>query len=406
VKLPADWRASIDAQISHNLTHYRGLAGVDNDRWQQLVDQKLYNPLRDTQRFGPATAFYDRALKYYGAHDRFVTLGDYTTLDAIRPSKSKPHSPHRPHHDQRRQRLRMEPTSRATPAAAPTATARWPRRLRPPPPAPCNGSVSLVKCRRRSSPPAGSLPSSATSKPKSPHATSLPPVRRNATSPPPAALKVDLAGGFCPPAPPSPLQIAFPRLFSPAPRPSPSLPAGGSGEVTYVSVNDPLRGNELNETVISSELLNTALRPEYRRHPHPGPRLSTRPDPALPRFPSMSPTPANPANSSSSTKVASSASQSLFPGRVTRAPRASGDPCPVGRVQSILTGTFNLAYRQSQNWTTAVDYAWTECLGGRLDLYGRWLMFQRYDLQILPGGPTVDELSAPTASPPASSATA
>ncbi len=65
-----------------NLTHYRGLAGVDSERWQQLVDQRIYNPLRDTQLSGPPAAFYDRALKYYGARDRFVTLGDYATLDA------------------------------------------------------------------------------------------------------------------------------------------------------------------------------------------------------------------------------------------------------------------------------------------------------------------------------------
>jgi iron complex outermembrane receptor protein len=85
--------------------------------------------------------------------------------------------------------------------------------------------------------------------------------------------------------------------------------------------------------------------------------------------------------------------ESLFPGRVSRAAPAAGES--IGRIRSVLTGTFNLAYRQSQNWTTALDYAWTECLGGRLDVYGRWLMFRRYDLQILPGGPTVDELGSP-----------
>ena len=87
--------------------------------------------------------------------------------------------------------------------------------------------------------------------------------------------------------------------------------------------------------------------------------------------------------------------QDLYTGRVTRQPLAPGDTHSVGLVSSVLTGNVNLAWRHSQNWTTSFDYAWTECLGGRLDLYGRWSYFQRYDRELLPNSPTVDELSAP-----------
>ena len=82
VKLPAAWRATIDTQYAHNLVKYRGIAGADPDRWQQLVDGGGYNPLRDTQIHGPPQAFYDHVLVYYGGPRRFVTLGDYDTIDA------------------------------------------------------------------------------------------------------------------------------------------------------------------------------------------------------------------------------------------------------------------------------------------------------------------------------------
>lgn len=393
VKLPADWRASLDAQYGRNLTHYRGLAGVDNDRWQQLVDQRLYNPLRDTQRFGPPAAFYDRALKYYGARDRFVTLGDYTTLDAaVRLTN---------------QNLKL-PTGRATVSAgsdfrmnhiasyagrrtygdgslaetpSPTS-ARTVQRISlfgevQAPLVPARWLPSFI--REIKTELAARYVAAATS--------------QESNLAPTGGLKFDLAGGFSLRATVATSnRLPAPVLSRAAP--VPVAPGGGSGEVTYVTVKDPRRGQETNETVTSSELINTALRPEsavtrtlglvyqhglIHRFRASFDVADTRKSGELQFL-----------NENGILGL-----ESLFPGRVTRTAPTPGDPYPVGRIQSILTGTFNLAYRQSQNWTTALDYAWTECLGGRLDLYGRWIMFQRYDLQILPGGPTVDELSAP-----------
>ena len=81
LRSPGGWRLTLDGQYAHNTARYRGLAGADAARWQQLVDAGLYEPFRDTQVQGPSAEFYDRVLIHYGKPGSFVTLGDYTTLD-------------------------------------------------------------------------------------------------------------------------------------------------------------------------------------------------------------------------------------------------------------------------------------------------------------------------------------
>src|SRR6185295_3580555 len=83
--------------------------------------------------------------------------------------------------------------------------------------------------------------------------------------------------------------------------------------------------------------------------------------------------------------------ENVFPGRVKRANPAPDDPNGVGAITSVLRGGVNLAWRESQNWSTSLDYAWTECLGGRLELYAKWIYFQRYKVQLLPASPAIDE---------------
>jgi iron complex outermembrane recepter protein len=87
--------------------------------------------------------------------------------------------------------------------------------------------------------------------------------------------------------------------------------------------------------------------------------------------------------------------ESYWPERVVRAPLAPGDLHKAGYVTSVTTSTINMAARHSQNWNTSIDYSWTECAGGTLELYGRLLAFTRYNRRLLPGSPTVDELGAP-----------
>lgn len=392
VRLPADWRASADVQYGRNLTHYRGLAGVDPDRWQQLVDQRLYNPLRDTQRFGPPAAFYDRTLKYYGARDRFVTLGDYTTLDAaFRVTNQNLLLPtgrttvsfgtdFRENHISAYAGRRVFGDGTLAETPAPTAARSVER-------------ISLFGEIQTPLVPARWLPSFIREiKTEIAARYVAADTAQESNLAPTGGLKVDLAGGFSLratlatsnrlPAPVLSRAVAAPPVNS----------GGGSGEVSYVKITDPRHNNETNEFVTASELVNTALRPEsavtrtlgivYQRGQIHRFRASldladTRKSGELQFL-----------NEQSIVNL-----ESLFPGRVTRAAPAPGES--VGRVQSVLTGTFNLAYRQSQNWTAALDYAWTECLGGRLDLYARWLMFRRYETQLLPGSATIDQLSAP-----------
>jgi outer membrane receptor protein involved in Fe transport len=87
--------------------------------------------------------------------------------------------------------------------------------------------------------------------------------------------------------------------------------------------------------------------------------------------------------------------EAQLPGRVDRAPLAPGDTHSAGYVTSVLTGTVNMAWRHSQNWNTSLDYAWTQCAGGTLELYGRLVWFQRFDRQVFSDSPEVDELRRP-----------
>jgi len=84
-----------------------------------------------------------------------------------------------------------------------------------------------------------------------------------------------------------------------------------------------------------------------------------------------------------------------LPGRVIRGPVPAGDPYGVGPIVSVLTGNINVAGRSSQDWNLSLDYTWKDFAGGTLTLYTRWVYFQRYERQLLPQSPVVDELRHP-----------
>jgi outer membrane receptor protein involved in Fe transport len=92
--------------------------------------------------------------------------------------------------------------------------------------------------------------------------------------------------------------------------------------------------------------------------------------------------------------------EEILPERVQRASLETGDPHRAGLVQSVLTGTTNLARRQSQNWTASIDYLQTGFMGGSFEAYARLLYFQRYDRRVLPSSPIVDELDKPDGTAP------
>lgn len=90
--------------------------------------------------------------------------------------------------------------------------------------------------------------------------------------------------------------------------------------------------------------------------------------------------------------------EGIWPDRVSRLVRQPGDAQSVGYVDSLLTGLVNVASRHSQNWNASVDYTWMECANGRLDAYVRLVYFQKYQRQLFPTSPTIDELGEPEGS--------
>jgi outer membrane receptor protein involved in Fe transport len=390
VRLPAEWRVSMDAQYGHSVTKFRGVSNIDPARWQQLVDEGVYNPLRDTQTIGPPQAFYDRAVVFYGGRDQFVTLGNYETLDAaLRVTNQSLSLPTGSGAlsiggDYRMNRLGTYVDARRTGDGqlieAPTV---WTGRM-----------IERISAFTELQAPL--LPSTWLPRWIKEIDTELAAryvvsdTAQETNVAPTGGLKVDFGHGF-----------SFRGTVATSNRlPSPFLsrkisgPAGdvGSGEVTQPVIYDPQRNESY--SVAASDALNPNLRPESAVTRTAGVIFQRG---RVHRFRVA----LDFADTRKSGELARLEPQSvinlegLFPDRVTRAAATSGQP---GRITSVRTGNVNLAYRHSQNWSAALDYAWTECFGGRLDLYGRWVYFGKYDLQLDPDSAVVDELAEPDGS--------
>jgi hypothetical protein len=387
IRLPDEWRISADAQLGDNVTRFRGVAGVDAQRWQQLVNEGSYLPLRDTQQFGPPAAFYDRALTFYGGRDQFVTLGKYRTLDAaIRVTNPSWALPTGSGAISLGAEYRVNQLSRyiderrygdGSLALAPTIwSGRTLERIS------AVGELQAPLISRTSLPrwlkdvetdlAARYVVSDAA------HETNLAPT---------AGFKADFDGGFSLRA----TVATSNRLPSPFLSRKVASPGGdlGAGEVTAVDVFDPVRREKY--TVSASDALNPNLRPEsavtrtvgalYQRGRTHRFRLAvdfadTRKSGEVTRL-----YPQTVVNL-----------EELFADRVARSSQGEATP---GRVTSVRTGNVNLAWRHSQSWSTAFDYAWTECFNGRLDVYARWAYFQKYELQVAPTSSVIDELENP-----------
>jgi outer membrane receptor protein involved in Fe transport len=392
LRMPADWQASFDAQYGLSVTRYRGIEGVDDTRWQQLVDSGAYNPLRDTQVLGPPQAFYDQALIFYGSEGSFVTLGDYDTFDSsLRLSNASLHVPTGTASvtvggDYRYARLasyvdvlRYGDGSLVAPPdtwvgrslqrvsvfgeiKAPLLPDRWL-------PTWIKGVETDLAVRYTASD-----------------------IANEANYAPTGAIKIDLPAGFSLRAtyatsntfpPPD-----FSRLAAEA-----GISTSGSGVVEATTVVDPLRGQE-QETVQASDAANPNLVPEaavtqtagfiYQHGTVHQFRASVDFVDTVTSGQEVYLDPQQVVDLEGS-----------FPQRVIRAPASPGDPFGVGPITSVLTGNFNLAWRHSYEWSTSLDYTWSKCLGGSLEAYCRWIYFKRYDVEGLPTSPPVDELRAP-----------
>lgn len=394
LKLPADWKLSLDAQLGHSVTKYRGIYGVDPTRWQQLVDQGRYNPLRDTQIFGPPDAFYDEAIVYRGERGKFVKQGDYQTLDIAGrvTNESLPLPTGRGvlnfggdyrwnHLDPITEKKAfsngtlLEPpidwTGRSIERysvfgelQAPIVPEKWLPRFMPK--AETDAAVRYIASNY------------------TPEANVAPTV----------ALKLDFFHGF-----------SLRGSFTTSNRfPSPHLsrqvlppPTPGVG-VDPKKISDPIRGETYD--ILSAEIPNFNLASEgavtqtvgvlYRKS-EKGHRFRASIDFVDTRKTNelvflSEPTVVN--------------LESIFPERVVRAPLAPGDTHTAGRITSVFTGTINGTERRSLNWNGSVDYTWTDILGGTFEMYARLLYFQRYKSRIAPGEPYVDQLRRPDGTQP------
>jgi hypothetical protein len=391
LKLPDEWRVSIDTQRGRSVTKYRGLVGADGGWWQQLVDRGLYNPLRDTQVAPPPAEFYDRVLIYAGGRGRTVSVGDYETLDtAVRITNPALRLP------TGRGALNVGGDFRMTELKSYTDEQRF-----------GDGALAAVPVHWRGRTlqrlslfgelQAPLLP--AAWRPGWLHELELDLAARYTAADstqetnvaPTAGLKIALAGGLT-------LRGSFattnrlPTPFMSEKVVAPVLHASSAGGVSYVRVFDPARQETYG--VRAGDAINPDLRPEsaltrsagviYERGTEHRVRVAV-----------------DFVDTQKSGELTYLDAQSvldleeLFPNRIVRAAPAAGDPHAMGRVSSVLGGTFNLAWRHSQSVATSVDYTWAHCRGGRLEAYARWLDLVRFDRQLLPYSAMVDELNAP-----------
>ncbi|MBI2513721.1 MAG: TonB-dependent receptor [Opitutae bacterium] len=386
LRLPRDWRLSADAQVSRNIVKYRGLSAADPQRWQALVDQGLYNPLRDTQRFVPPQAFYDSVLVYRGGRDRFVTLGDYRTLDvSARVSNQELTLPTGRASmiagaDYRLLKLAdyTEQTVYADGSPAADPTIRDGRQLE---------RYSFFAETQAPLVPRRWLP-------KWLHEVEADVAVRYIASDqsnevntvPTLGLKAAFAGG-----------VTFRGSVTSSKRfPTPQLskqvsaPGGPGGGVNQELIVDPRR-NESYLAQIDDDV-NIFLPPEDAITQTAG-LVFERGDEHHFRA-SLDFIDTQKTNEIISLDAKQTlALETLLPDRVQRAAPGPGET--VGRVTRLIVGSINASSRHSQNWTLAFDYSWTGVLGGTLEARARGLYYQRYERQVFTGSPTVDQLNHP-----------
>ncbi|MEN9663586.1 MAG: Vitamin transporter BtuB precursor [Verrucomicrobiota bacterium] len=387
LKHPTGWRLALDGQYAHNTATYRGLAGADPVRWQQLTNDGRYQPFRDTQVHGPEAAFYDQVLIHYGKPGEFVTLGDYTTLDAaVRLTQSSLRLPTgtgvlNVGADYRRTELQDFRDERrygdGTLAGTPVP---WTGRTLQHYSAFGELQAPLV--------PAAHLPDwlLSTEGTASVRYVAADTAKESNVSPT-VGFRLNLAGGFSARATFA-TASRFPTAYMSRPKAAAGAIGGvGGGGVDQVQITDPTRGGA-QYGVIASEALNPGLRPEsavtqavglaYQAGDQHHFRLgldfldTRKTDEAL--------------TLDAQTVVNL---ETLWPERVKRAAD--------GIIVSVLTGAINSSWRHSQSATTTLDYSWPMAAGGTLELHGRWVQYLRFDRQIFPASAKVDELRDPDA---------
>lgn len=391
LRLPGSWQLSLDAQVARNLSRYRGLAGADPERWQELVDSGRYNPLRDTQVRPPPDAFYDEVLIHHGAPGRFVKVGDYATLDAaariIQPSLPLPTGVGALNlgTDYRRNRLRgYRDERRHADGSLAAPIEEWSGRTLE--------RYSFFGEIQAPLLPQTLLPAGVRHLEGSVAVRYLASDQSNEVNVAPTfGLKVDFNGGLSlrgsvTTSNRMPTPVMSRRLEAPG--------QPGSG-LNLVRVFDPVRAQSydvqaieaMDLTVDTEEAITQTAGVVFQRG-------STRRFRASLDF--VDTTKTNEILGLDAQPIVNL--ETLFPDRVIRAPLPPGDPSPVGVITTVRIGSVNASSRHSQNWTASVSYADHTVLGGTLELRGRLLYFQRYNSRLFANTAKVDQFDHPDGS--------
>lgn len=392
VKLPRDWRLTLDAQYAQNLVRYRGLAGADADRWQQLVDDGRYNPLRDTQVFGPPEAFYNEVLIHYGGPGQFVTFGDYQAVDAAaRLTNQLFELP------TGTSTINLGADYRITQLAGYTDEFRFADGTFAAPPEQWQGRtlerISIFGELQAPLFPAGKLPAwlralDANFAMRYIAADSS----RESNLAPTFGLKAEFARG---------LTVRGSITTSnrlPTPQMSRRiLSGGGDGPgLAQAEIFDPRRGETY--LVFSDDIVNPDVVPEAAVTQTAGVIFQTGKIHRLRAALDFVDT----RKTNEVLWLLPQAVVNLEPivgDRITRTASAPGDPLP-GRITALLTGPINAAKRRSQHWNAALDYAWIDFAGGTIEARGRLIYFQNFRSQLTPLAATVDQLGDPDGTTP------
>lgn len=391
VQLPRDWRLTLDAQYAQNRVRYRGLAGADPVRWQELVDTGRYQPLRDTQVSGPPAAFYNEVLLHHGVPGRFVSFGDYRAVDATARLTNQllelPTGTSTLHLGADYRITELAPFldelryADGTLAAEPE---RWSGRTLE--------RVSVFGELQSPLWPAGRLPAwwraaDANLAVRYIAADSS----RESNFAPTFGLKADFARG-----------VTFRGSVTttnrvPTPQMSRRVLAGPGGPgLAQAEITDPRRGERY--LVFSEDIANPDVVPEAAVTQTAGVLWQTgrihRLRAALDFVDTRKTNEVLWLEPQAVVNL-----EALVGDRVARGAAAPGDPRP-GRITSLLTGPINAARRHSQHWNAALDYAWLDVAGGTLEARARLIWFQNFRSRLTPLAAEVDQFGDPDGTTP------